>query len=258
MSRFGKLEFETGPDSSGQQSLRPAAGETHWSSEAERAFCLGDFELALRLFARVLEHNPTSVPAWAGQVRSLIELGEFREARLWADKALERFPQAPELLAAKAVALGRLGDNENAIAFSDESIEERGDSAYVWLARGDVFLSRREKQADHCFERARSVLPSDWTCAWLTGRIRRFHGQFAKALQSARDACSLAPGEISPWLLAGDCQLLLSFHDEARVSFTQAWQIQPDSLAASDGLRRSERPGFFVRCTGVFRRFLRS
>ena len=135
MSRFGKLEFETGPDSSGQQSLRPAAGEAHWSSEAERSFCLGDFELALRLFARVLEHNPTSVPAWAGQVRSLIELGEFREARLWADKALERFPQAPELLAAKAVALGRLGDHDNAIAFSDASIEERGDSAYVWLAR---------------------------------------------------------------------------------------------------------------------------
>lgn len=126
MSRFGKLEFETGPDSSGQQSLRPAAGEAHWSSEAERSFCLGDFELALRLFARVLEHNPTSVPAWAGQVRSLIELGEFREARLWADKALERFPQASELLAAKAVALGRLGDHDNAIAFSDASIEERG------------------------------------------------------------------------------------------------------------------------------------
>jgi len=258
MSRFGKLEFETGSDSSGQQSLRPAAGEAHWSSEAERSFCLGDFELALRLFARVLEHNPTSVPAWAGQVRSLIELGEFREARLWADKALERFPQAPELLAAKAVALGRLGDHDNAIAFSDASIEERGDSAYVWLARGDVFLSRKEKQADHCFERARSVRSSDWTCPWLAGRIRHFHGQFAKALQSAREACSLAPAELSPWLLAGECQLALGFHDEARVSFTQAWQIQPDSLAAREGLSRSERPGAWERCAGLFRRWFRS
>jgi len=67
MSRFGKLEFETGPDSSGQQSLRPAAGEAHWSSEAERSFCLGDFELALRLFARVLEHNPTAFQPGRGR-----------------------------------------------------------------------------------------------------------------------------------------------------------------------------------------------
>lgn len=254
MSRFGKLEFETGPEPSGQQSLRTAAGESHWSSEADRAFQLGDFELALRLFARVLEHNPASVPAWAGQVRSLIELGEFREARLWADKALERFPQAPDLLASKAVALGRLGDRDNALAFSDASLEERGDSAYVWLARGDVFLSRREKQADHCFERARSVRSSDWTCPWLAGRIRHVHGQFAKALHSAREACSLAPGEISPWLLAGECQLALGFHEEARLSFTQAWQIQPDSLAACEGLSRSDRPGVWERCTGLVRR----
>jgi hypothetical protein len=91
MSRFGKLEFETGPDSSGQQSLRPAAGETHWSSEAERAFCLGDFELALRLFARVLEHNPTSVPAWAGQVRSLIlVLGVVQPAWPWLQLESQR------------------------------------------------------------------------------------------------------------------------------------------------------------------------
>ena len=49
----------------------------------------------------------------------------------------------PELLAAKAVALGRNGDLQEALAFSDASIEERGDTPYVWLARGDVLLARR-------------------------------------------------------------------------------------------------------------------
>jgi tetratricopeptide (TPR) repeat protein len=76
----------------------------------------------------------------------LIELGEFREAKLWADKALERFPNEPELLAAKAVALGRSGDLQGALAFSDASIEERGDTPYVWLARGDVMLARAESR----------------------------------------------------------------------------------------------------------------
>jgi hypothetical protein len=53
-------------------------------------------------------------------------------------------------------------------------------------------------------------------------------------------------------------QIRFVVNEEARISFTQAWQIQPDSLAARDGLSRSERPGFLARCTGGFRRFFRS
>lgn len=255
MSRFGKLEF--GPEQTGAAVERTAAGESHWAAEAEKAFNRGDFEPALRLFARVLEHNPANVIAWAGQVRSLIELGEYREARLWADKALERFPQAPDLLAAKAVALARLGDVDNALAFSDASLEEHGDSAYVWLARGDVLLARAEKQVDHCFDRAKSAKPGDWSVAWLGGRIRHYYQQFAKALQLAREACSLAPAELSPWILRGQCQLALDMHDEARMSFTQAWQIDPDNLASRDGLAASENPGAWARVSGVFRKLFR-
>src|SRR5882757_10617886 len=92
----------------------------------------------------------------------LIELGEFREAKLWADKALERFPQWPELLAAKAVALGRSGDLDSALAFSDASIEERGDTPYVWLARGDVLLARAESRANYWFEKALLLAQNDW------------------------------------------------------------------------------------------------
>src|SRR3989449_10002154 len=100
----------------------------------------------------------------------LIELGEFREAKLWADKALERFPHEPELLAAKAVALGRSGDLQGALAFSDSSIEERGDTPYVWLARGDVMLARKEQRADYCFEKALLLAPRDWFIGWLAAR----------------------------------------------------------------------------------------
>lgn len=96
----------------------------------------------------MLEFNPDNAAAWTGQVRALIELGELREATLWADKALDRFPDHTELLAAKAGALGRSGFLDEAIAFSDASIEQRGDTPYVWLARGDVLLARREPRAD--------------------------------------------------------------------------------------------------------------
>ena len=176
MSRFVNLEF--GDEHEGQshgQSNPALKGEVHYLADARSAFENGNFESALRLYSKVLEFNPQNAAAWTGQVRMLIELGECGEAKLWADKALEKFPHESELLAAKAVALARSGDLQGALAFSDSAIEERGDTPYVWLARGDVLLARKEARADFCFEKAQSFAPKDWFLAWLIGRNDREH-----------------------------------------------------------------------------------
>ncbi|MBM3839254.1 MAG: tetratricopeptide repeat protein [Verrucomicrobia bacterium] len=153
MSRFNNLEFgdQREEHSASRAELKD---EQFYLAEAKTAFAAGRFEQALRHFAKVLEFSPKHPAAWAGQVRMLIELGEFREAKLWADKGLELIPDDPELLAAKAVALARDGDLSAALIFSDAAIESRGQTPYVWLARDDVLLARREKRADFCFERA--------------------------------------------------------------------------------------------------------
>jgi len=104
MSRFNNLEF--GDQQEGQSARQPQIkDEPYYLAQARAAFAQGQFEQALRSYAKVLEFNPKNPAAWVGQVRMLIELGEFHEAKLWADKALEIFPEEPELLAAKAVAL---------------------------------------------------------------------------------------------------------------------------------------------------------
>ncbi len=225
MSRFSNLEFND--ESQRQHPDRPAPtdAERH-VAEARAAFERAEFEQALRSYSRVLEHDPRHVTAWAGQVRALIELGEFHEARLWADKALERFPTEPELLAAKAVALGRCGDLDEALTFSDASIEERGDTPYVWLARGDVLLARGEKRADYCFEKALG-LAADWFTAWLAARVRTFYKQFTLALKLLQQALELKPEHPHLWLAAGLCQKELGLIGSARKSFQQALQLQP-------------------------------
>src|SRR5947208_12666875 len=154
MSRFVNLEFSGESEDHARQQKSLVKDDGYYFAEARSAFEGGNFESALRLYSKVLEFNPQNAAAWTGQVRMLVELGEFREARLWADKALERFPHEPELLAAKAVALGRGGDLQGALAFSDAAIEERGDTRYVWLARGDVLLARSERRADYWPEKA--------------------------------------------------------------------------------------------------------
>lgn len=256
MSRFGKLEFE--PAQTGHAHAATERGEGHWLTEANAAFARAEFEPALRFFARVLEYNPDCVAAWTGQIRALVELGEFREARRWADKALERFPVAPELLAAKAVTLGRLGELEEAITFSDASLGEHGDTPYVWLSRADVLLARGEKRADHCFEQAMTRAAGDWLITWLAARIRQFHRQFAAALKLVREALVIAPGETVLWILSGQCQLELGLTEAARVSFTQARQLNPASAAATEGLRALDRQSPITRLAGKLRQLFRA
>lgn len=228
MSRFGNLEFSNEHEDQSHGQPQPALkGEAHYLAEAQSAFENGNFESALRLFAKVLEFNPQNPVAWTGQVRMLIELGEFGEARLWADKALEKFPHEPELLAAKAVALARNGDLQGALAFSDSAIEERGDTPYVWLARGDVLLARKEARADFCFEKALAFAPKDWFLLWLTGRIRFYYRQFALAVRLMQQAVEANTGHFLLWLELGRCQQALGLAGPARHSYTQAQQLQP-------------------------------
>jgi len=259
MSRFGNLEL--GDESEGRfgEEQKPLVkDEAYYLAEARSAFEGGNFESALRLYSKVLEYNPQNTVAWTAQVRMLIELGEYREAKLWADKALERFPREPELLAAKAVALGRAGDLQTALAFSDASIEERGDTPYVWLARGDVLLARKEHRADYCFEKAMLLSPQDWFVSWLAARVRFFYKQFALALKLAQRAVELNSGHFILWLQLGQCQQALGWISPAKMSYTQAQQLNPRSEETKQALTSLSQTSFSSRMKGWFRKSLTS
>jgi tetratricopeptide (TPR) repeat protein len=251
MSRFVNLEFGDEHESHSQDGAPLLTkDEAHYFNAASTAFENGNFEPALRLYAKVLEFNPRNAAAWTGQVRMLIELGEYREAKLWGDKALEKFPNEPELLAAKAVALGRSGDLQTALAFSDASIEERGDTPYIWLARADVLLARKETRADYCFEKALALKPDDWFVTWLAARIRFYNEQFALALKLAQQAVELNAGHFLLWLELGRCQQALGLAGPARHSFTQAQQLHPHHPEVARAFRELAGVNIFAQLAG--------
>ena len=212
----------------------------------------------MRLYSKVLEFNPHSAAAWCGQVRMLIELGECEEARLWADKALEHFPREPELLAAKAVALGRSGDLQAALAFSDAAIQERGDTPYVWLARGDVLLARQELRADYCFEKALQLAPRDWFVAWLAARIRYYYQQAVLALKLLQQALEWNAGHFLLWLELGHCQHALGLVGAARESLNHAQQLNPQCPEVRLALIKLAETSLWTRLRGQWRRFFSS
>jgi Flp pilus assembly protein TadD len=251
MSRFVNLELGgESEDHAHDESKALVKDEAYYLGEARAAFENGNFESALRQYSKVLEYNPQNAAAWTGQVRMLIELGEYREAKLWADKALEKFPHEPELLAAKAVALGRSGDLQGALAFSDASIEERGDTPYIWLARGDVLLTRAESRADYCFDKALLLAGRDWFVAWLAARIRYFHEQFALALKLMQAAVEWNAGHFLLWLELGRCQHALGLTGPARYSYAQAQQLNPRCPEVGIALTKLSQTGIWSRLCG--------
>ena len=255
MSRFGNLEFESEND---QPDLRqhPASlkDEDHFLSQAQEAFELGKFELALRMFARVIEFNPKLPSAWTGQVRMLIELGEFEEARLWADKALALFPDDAELLAAKGVTLGRLGDLEGAISYADAAVESQANTPYIWLARADVLLARKEKRAEYCFERALALAKNNWLVLWLAARIQAFYRHFARALKHAQQALALDSARAVLWLQTAEAQLALGLPDQAKNSFEQARELDPE-ISAHQFIAKARDTTFLDKLAGRWRQW---
>ena len=254
MSRFSNLEFGQGSDDQALHTGAVVKDGDYYCIEAQTAFEQGAFESALRSYSKVLEFSPQNTVAWTGQVRMLIELGEYREAGLWADRALERFPHEPELLAAKAVALARSGNLQEALALSDASIEERGDTSYIWLARGDVLLANNEVRADYCFEKALRIAPQNWFITWLAARIRFYYEQFALALKLLQRALEFNTGHFLLWLELGRCQQALGLFGPARMSFTQAKQLNPQCHDASLAMVRLSNAGLSGRVGGWWRR----
>lgn len=255
MSRFLNLEFDGDSESRLAGGLgTPVRDDTFYVGEANTAFENGNFEAALRLYGKVIEFNPNNAAAWTGQVKMLIELGEFKEAKLWADKALERFPREAELLAAKAVALGRCGDIQGAMVFSDAAVEERGDTPYVWLARGDVLLGTEERRAESCIEKALLLAPGDWLVRWLAARIESYYHRFGSALKFLQGAVELNASHFLLWLELGQCQQALGLLRPAGDSFGVARQLNPRCTEASLRLTRVSRAGMGEHLRGWWRR----
>jgi tetratricopeptide (TPR) repeat protein len=255
MSRFENLEFgrEENEETHAARSVRD---EPYFLEQAQSAFEAGKFEQALRMYSKVLEFNPQGAQAWTGQVRILIEIGEFEEARVWADKALALFPDEAELLAAKGVALARLGDLNGAISFSDAAVESRINTPYIWLARGDVLLARKEKRAEFCFQKALDLAANNWFVLWLASRIQAFYQRFARSLKLVQDAMALDAARPVLWIQAAQCQIALGLSAQANHSLDQARELDPDCDTRDLATRASEST-FLDKLAGRWRQWFR-
>jgi tetratricopeptide (TPR) repeat protein len=227
--RFANLEFndENRRDQSSQVPQGRKLDEQHYMAQAVEENHWAQYEKALRLYTRCLEHSRMMIPAWVGQVQMLVQMGEYQEGRVWSDKALELFRENGELLAAKAQACARLRDNRAAMACSDASLQSPGTSPWRWIARGEAILAVGQDYYEHCFRKAVNEPGSDWFDRVVIARIYLFYRRASNALGYLKQAQELDATQGSIWFEMGNCQTALGMTSGARTSFERCLELRP-------------------------------
>lgn len=251
--RFSKLEISEAEPKKGITSEVPEGerGGDYYGQLARRCHEEGDYENSLKYYSRVLEYERQEKGAWLGQVRCLIELDELKEANVWCDKALDRFTDDSELLAAKAIVHSRMGDFSRAQRYSDASLEKQTSSAYLWVARGEVFLASRGKQPEYCLEKAISESPKDWFLYCSIGKVCMYYRKYALASKYFLGALELHTSSPFLYLETAKCYQALGSGRRADFCCEQALVLKPNYRKAEELRRILASRGLFAR---LFRR----
>jgi len=261
MGRFSKLE--TGKTEA-EKAAEPRAGlpveqlveaETYdysyYVEEADKQYFTGRYDKALRLYSRALQVDNSQVYPWVGQVLSLLAMDQVKEADLWVTRAIELFPEDATLLSLRALVYAHRGMMNRAIGASDYALS-RGGTPYGWVARGEILLRAKNKNAPFCFDKALEIAgPTNWKIAMQIGLVYFRRRMYSSALNYFRRACAVNMGNFHLWFYLGRCYDRLSFKNEAIEAFNRALEINPDCREAERALSAAKSSNIVTR---LFRR----
>jgi len=257
MGRFSKLEtdnFEE-PEKQGQ-AVTPAKGKAgaddrfdfaHYIEKADAEYFTGHFERALRLYSRALQLDNARVYPWVGQVLALLAMDQVKEADLWAARAIELFPDDASLLSLRALVYARKGMLNRAIGASDYAMS-RGSSPYAWVARGEILLRAKNKNAPFCFDKAlEEAGPDNWKIPMHIGLTYYRQRLFSSALGYLKRACAIEPNNFFLWYYLGRCYDHLSFDSQAVEAFNRALELNPEFRDGERALREAMSANVLTR-----------
>jgi len=262
MGRFAKLETgkAEAPEAASGPRTAPAARRivepetydfTYYVEEADKQYFTGRYDKALRIYSRALQVDNSQIYPWVGQVFSLLAMNQIKEADLWVTRAIGLFPEDATLLSLRALIYAHKGMMNRAIGASDYALS-RGGTAYAWMARGEILLRAKNKNAPFCFDKALEVAGADnWKVAMHVGLVYFRRRMYSSALDFFRRACVVEMGNYHLWYHLGRCYYYLSFRNEAIEAFNRALEIHPECREAERGLADVKSSNFVTR---LFRR----
>ena len=208
MGRFDWLEL---PDLNNKNKAEENAKAKDYPGRYDPEYCLqaaykqfkeGDFLNALRDYSRALHSDVNNLPAWIGQVKSLLKMNELTEAKVWCEKAQSLFPESEDLTAAKALLLSQSGLREYALRFSDASLKGAGASFYPWLVRGEILLREGQiEPAGLCFGKAQELEKDTAMINFGIGEAYFNNKRFSQAVEYFMKSLEEQPANFFRWFM---------------------------------------------------------
>jgi tetratricopeptide (TPR) repeat protein len=200
---------------------------------------------AEKIAAELGDGNIALIQISAAKAVLHMKRGEYAEA----DRALARVPPeglpvglafAFDFLRGKNCQLAGPEEAENALRWLGSAASRRPGDVDTLSALGSVQLDLEDPAAALPWLAKALALTSDTTDRMHMLResaaAHRMLGHLEAALQTAREALALDPGEPRNWLSLGAAQLELGRHDAATGAFRRGWRIhqpQPDDAVAT-------------------------
>jgi tetratricopeptide (TPR) repeat protein len=158
----------------------------------------GKDDLALPVFRRVLEREPSNAAARIALARAETEKGNYRRSLELARPALAAFKQSPDGLLVLAVDFLKTGDLASARALVDEASVLR-DAPPAWTVSFAELLVKGGlvEEGVGVLERARKADPSSYALAFALGGAFLVKGDPARALEAYDVALGLQPASLT-------------------------------------------------------------
>lgn len=186
----------------------------------------GEFEEAIRIYGRVLNHHPDDADV-------CFQRGICYERVNLPERAIEDYQRCLEIVPAhvdalnnSGVILARIGRHEEAVTRFSELISLTPGSVLAWRNRGLCFhdLEQTERAlAD--YNHGLSIEPNDVETLFQRGNLFLDTGQFAEAESDYTSAIDAAPDYAGAWMNRGVARFRLGMAAEAMEDLQHAREL---------------------------------
>lgn len=199
-------------------------------------------EEAQEIFDRLRARDPADPAVLAGAARARIEQGKHPEARELLHEGLHRVPRTEALVLALAEAESGSGDLLAAERAVREGLEMLPQSARLWTRLAEIASARSDwERAAEAYQRVLELDPG-WASGVLGAAfVAEQRGRPAQAIAFYDRAALLAPDDVRVWTRRGLALAAVQRHAEALESFDRALALDPESDAAREGKKLSDR-----------------
>lgn len=212
-------------------------------SEFDRAVAehrAGHFEVAAKIYQRILAQDPEHADAWHLLGLTLHQRGENALAVQTIRRALLLSPRVGNYHNSLGLALHATGNNDEALRSLQTAALLAPEDADVQNNLGMVLTAlRRFDEAERALRKSLKIRPDDQGALYNLGRVLVWRGDYETAPDLLREACALDPLNPTYWNMFGVALAHVHQFSASRDAFERAISIDPERIDPHIGLAHS-------------------